>query len=242
MDGFPLTSSKVVAGAVALTLALATLTGCCCHRRPPTGDPGAVPTETRPLDVIEVEDPIETALLEQELGLTPVTTVGRKVYFRGDEALLGKLAELGYAVGQEDANEVLQRVMRVRGLEDEAMLDELGLRLLLREERSWVVYGPLARLRTLARLGFTVEDLRRGEEPRPREIVVVLDDPERVGEVARAGVDVYIAGYQPAGQEPTTDQRRRFVVRGGAFDYAIDALREKGFTVEIEPTPEEGSR
>lgn len=226
---------------VVCTVALAT-SGCCSWCRHPTtpsgGNPDAVPVETVPLDVVEVEDAIETALLVQELGLEPITTVGRKVYFRGDDALKTRLADLGYEIRREDANEVLQRVMKAEGPDDEAFMNELGLRILLREKGAWILQGPLARLRALARAGYRLSDLKE-REPHPRSIRIFVSGPEQVAEVARAGVDVYSAGFEADSPADQYREKRRYVVYGGAFDYAIDALQARGFTVEIEDDPTE---
>jgi hypothetical protein len=186
--------------------------------------------ETRPLQSIEVEDATETALLAQELGLVPLATVGRRVYFRAEGELLQRLAALQYEVVETDANEALTRMMWVTGPRDEAPLHQVGLRILRREERGWFVSGTLRRLSLLERLGYRVAD-PQGREPHPRPILVVVERRD-LPKVLAVGIDVYAMG--PVGD-------RLFAVNGGAFEDAIDALRAQQFKVEIHADPAEGT-
>lgn len=209
-----------------LLVGLLTTTGChWCHHKPPS----AVTLEARPLQVLEVEDATETALLVQELGLAPVATAGRRVYFRAQGDLLQRLAALDYQVIDTDANDVLTRTMWVLGPRKEAPLHEVGLRILRREKDGWIVSGTLRRLSLLEKLGYRLEELR-GREPHPRPILVVLKDRRDVSKVLAVGIDVYAMG--PLGD-------RGFVVNGGAFDDAIDALRAQNFAVHIQVDPAE---
>lgn len=209
-----------------LLAGLLTTTGCswCHHSRPP-----AVTLETRPLQVIEVEDATETALLAQELGLVPIATAGSRVYFRAEGDLRKRLSALDYEVVDTDANEVLTRVMWVAGPRKEEPLRELGLRILRREKRGWFVSGTLRRLSLLEKLGYRLEELK-GREPHPRPILVVVENRGDLPKVLAVGIDVYATA---------SIGDRRLVVNGGAFDDAIDALRAQHFTVEIQADPAE---
>ncbi|MDX1999998.1 MAG: hypothetical protein SF066_19955 [Thermoanaerobaculia bacterium] len=209
-----------------LLVGLLTTTGChWCHHKPPS----AVTLEARPLQVLEVEDATETALLVQELGLVPLATAGRRVFFRAEGDLLQRLTALDYQVVDTDANDVLTRTMWVSGPSQEAPLHEVGLRILRREKDGWIVSGTLRRLSLLEKLGYRLEELN-GREPHPRPILVVLEDRRDLSKVLAVGIDVYAMG--PLGD-------RGFVVNGGAFEDAIDALRAQNFAVKIQVDPAE---
>lgn len=238
-----------LAHALALVALAGSLTGCLCRFCPPKApEPGPPPPEppVETLARIEVEDGIEVALLEQELGLEPVKVEqGRILYYRPDAEMTRKLADLGYQPVQVDAAPVLHRVMRVDRsprLEEDTLV-EAGATIILRQEQYWVIRASYRQLQVLARLGYPLTEL--GElELHPRQVRVVVGSFDRIAEVARAGVDIYTAGplrdfkgpdleYQskPYGDKP-------YVVFGGAFDDAIDRLRELDLDVEILPDPQ----
>jgi hypothetical protein len=211
--------------------------GCCLCRYPGSTVPGGGPLPV--LDSIVVEDPLEAALLQQELGLKPYRVVGRTLYYE-DTGLAPRLIALGYQPQRAVSEAVVERLVRVHrrkkaGAREEQALQEAGALIVLRERNYWIVRASVERLRLLSRLGFRLEGLG-GREPRPRQVLVQVATLEQVGAVARAGVDIYAVA--PAPVSPAYEQQRRgYVISGGAFDYAIDTLREQGFEVTLEPDP-----
>lgn len=212
---------------------------CCKHQ---TG-PGPMPPEPEHavVSAVEVEDAIEVALLEQEIGLMPVRLEERTLYYVPDAAVSRRLEELGYQPKGVDGAQVYRRVMKATGGEDDDVR-EAGVTVLLREEDHRVVYGTIQQLRVLARLGVRLEEVRR--DPRPRQVRVLVGSAEDVRAVAEAGVDVYSSAPARAEQEQKRRQRyeQGYVVYGGAFDDAIDRLRERDFDVEVLPDPSEVER
>lgn len=235
--------------ALALAVLVGSLTGCLCRLCPPKPpEPGPPPPEppVETLARIEVDDGIEVALLEQELGLEPVKVEeGRILYYRPDAEMTRKLADLGYQPVRVDAAPVLHRVMRVDRslLLEEAALVDAGATVLLREERYWIVRASYRQLQVLARLGYplsAVEELQL----HPRQVRIVVDSFAQIAEVGRAGVDIYNATPLRDPKDPyRVEQSERgdaqpYVVLGGAFDDAIDRLRELDLQVEILPDPQ----
>ena len=210
--------------------------GCTCYSKPPWNPPGG---EKLPvLESIEVDDPLEAALLQQELGLKPFRVIGRTLYYE-DTGLTERLIGLGYRPARAVPEAVIERVVRVNrrkkaDAKDELALREAGAEIILRERSYWVIRASLERLRLLGRLGFQLEDLR-GREPRPRQVLVQVATLDQVGAVARAGVDIYTVA--PAASDDYAQRPRGYLVYGGAFDSAVDALREQGFSVTIQPDP-----
>lgn len=206
----------------------------CCTRQK---EPGVMPPdpERAVVSAVEVEDAVEVALLEQEIGLVPVRLDERTLYYVPDAEVSRRLEELGYRPKEVEGAQIYRRVMRASGGgEDE--IREAGVIVLLREKDHRVVYGTIQQLRILARLGVRLEEVRR--EPRPRQVRVLVVSSEQVRAVAEAGVDVYSAG--PVGDEREQTYRERgWVVYGGAFDDAIDRLRELDYDVEVLPDPPE---
>lgn len=237
--------SRDLLGGLMLVALCGAVAGCACWRcpsKPPAPGPAPPEPPVARLSTIEVEDAIEAALLEQELGLVPVTIrEGRFVYYEPDEELDLKLANLGYTPVDVDAARVLQRVMKIlrKPRADEAPLHEAGVTLILRQKCCWVVRGTYRQLKTLARLGYPLADPEEGDL-RPRQVRVSVASFAQIGEVARAGVDIYSAGpLDDVGPYELTHRQVDYVVYGGAFDDAIDRLRELDFDVEVLPSPEE---
>jgi hypothetical protein len=235
---------------VLTTLALGSLVvGCaswCCTPKKPK--PGAMPPEPEHavVSAIEVEDAVEVALLEQEIGLVPIRLESRTLYYEPDAEVTRRLEQLGYRPKQVEGLQVYRRVMRALGGGDDE-IREAGVTVLLREEDHRVVYGTLQQLRVLARLGVRLEEVR--QEPRPRQVRVLVRSREDVQKVADAGVDVYtVEPLRTAGQQQPSaaeiygeDQAgverdvpsAAFVVYGGAFDVTIDRLRELDYSVDV---------
>lgn len=212
--------------------------GACCHYRyPGTGVPGGGPLPV--LDSIVIEDPLEAALLQQELGLKPYRVVGRTLYYE-DTGLTPRLISLGYQPRREAAAALVERLVRVdrrrkADVREEQALREAGALIVLRERTYWIVRASVERLQLLSRLGFRLEGID-GREPRPRQVLVQVASLEQVGAVARAGVDIYAVGPAPASRA-YEQKERGYVIAGGAFDNAIDSLREQGFMVSLQPDP-----
>ncbi len=220
--------------------------GCACwpchHARP---KPGPMPPDPEHpvVTAVGVEDAVEAALLEQETGLRPIKLVDGILYYVPDPEVTVRLADLGYQPSEVDGARVYERLMVATGGSEEE-LREAEVTVLLREKNHRVVHGTIQQLRVLARLGVRLEPARR--EPRPRQVRVRVGSLDQVRVVAESGVDVYSAG--PVDADPETEYtsqdefRVDYVVYGGAFDDAIERLREQGIDVEILPDPPEVER
>lgn len=220
-------------------LALCALLGACCHWKDSGGaDGGAVrlePPDTRPVWSVEVADAAEAGLLTQELKLQPLRQEGATLYFYNAEGLPERLREMGYEPAQANPYDVYRRVVRVarRGSEEE--LQRYGVQLINREERHWVVEGPLASLRALARGGYRL-DLISADEPRPREVRIRVRSRADVQRINGLHVDIFSVSDQVGTQSTTTE------VHGAAFDHQIDKLRELGFEVTVIPAANDERR
>jgi hypothetical protein len=80
----------------------------------------------------------------------------------------------------------------------------------------------------LKRLNYRVAELGK-DEPRPRQIRVLIDKLEDVGKVAPLLADIF--NEEPAG--------KRFAVYGAAWDDMIDELKARGYAIEPLPDPKE---
>ena len=191
----------------------------------------AASAETKKLFRIEVEDAMEAELIGQQLKIQPELLSGHFFYYCGNEQSSRLLAKYGYAPVEAEAAEVFSRVVRVarKGKEKEEDLLDLGVTLVLREREYWVVQGTLRQLRTLEKCGYVIKPIGE-DEPHPRQVKITAHGRSQVEEVGRVGVDIY--GVAQAKKEKDV-----FVIHGGAFDYAIDVLKKKGFNVEILPDP-----
>lgn len=191
--------------------------------RPPAQRPAERPGR---LYRIEIEDATEAGLIEQQLKIKPELVRGRHFYYRGDDALNNRLREFGYAPAAADPEEVETRVVRIPRKGTEAALREVGVHVILAERRYWVVRASPQQLRLLRRLGYTVLALGKFEL-RPRQVNLVVEREADIRDTVARHIDIYSVQRTPKG----------YLVRGGAYDDAIAALRKLGLTVNIDPDP-----
>jgi len=187
------------------------------------------PNDSRPVYSITIADGNELALLKQQLKIEPVYARGKTLYFLKDEVLIEKLEALGYRPVKENPYDVYERIVRVkrRGKEEELM--KTGVRLINRENSYWIVRGNLEQLKILQRLGYRINRISQ-EEPRPREVRILVKQKEDVAWVAAIHVDIYTVIREDRG----------FAIYAGALDYQIDKLREREYEVEIINTVKQG--
>lgn len=179
-----------------------------------------------PLLRVEAEDADEALLVEQQLKIRPVRASGRTLYFERTADAERLLREAGFEPAAADPEEGAAQVVVVRRKGAEKRLADAGARVLLREPGYWIVRVSPAQRRTLARLGYRVEPLG-DREPHPRQVRVAAADADQVRDVVARHVDVFHVERGEKG----------LVVRGAAFDDAIDALRALGLAVEVLPDP-----
>jgi hypothetical protein len=175
---------------------------------------------------IDIEDAIEAGLVEQQLKIKPALVVNRWFYYYGDEETNQLLRRYGYEPVKVNPGDVLTRVVRVSRRGEEEDLVKAGVTIVLRERAYWIIRATLNQLQLLGRLGYQVEDLRRGE-PRPRQVRIVVSKWEQVAEVGAHRIDIY----------SSAKSERGYIIEGGAFDDSIDELRTAGFRVEILADP-----
>jgi hypothetical protein len=170
---------------------------------------------------VTVEDESEAALLTQELDLERVRLEGTTLHFVGTPALLDRLRATGYSPVPSDRLEVERRVVRVYRRGEESAVLETGVRLVNRERDYLVVDGTLQQLQLLRRLGYRLTAVGLNE-PRPREVRILVRSQDDVQRVNELHVDIYSVQQTPNG----------VVISAGAFDGQIDALRAVGYQVE----------
>ncbi len=194
-----------------------------CGERPPPDQGSKItlePPDQRPVHSIQVGDAAEIALLQQERKLELLRRDGSTLYFYGNPELNKRLHALGYEPEPANPYRVFQRVLRVARHGDENALAAAGLRIVNREEDHWVVQGPIANLRTLQQAGYRLTPVGP-HGPRPRQVSIRLPSRGAIGQLR--GVDVY----------SVIEVEDGVVVHGAAFDFQIDSLRARGYTVDV---------
>jgi hypothetical protein len=212
-----------------------TLIGCCLVLASGCGPAhGFEPVDLTPPDQravlqVEVADANEARLLEEQLAVDIVRQEGATLFLYDAPGLRGRLEAAGYAPAEASADQVHHRVVRVERRGEEAALDGLGVQVINRERTHWVVRGSLGQLRALEQRGYTLGAIE-GDEPRPRHIRIVVPDASAVAAVGAMGVDIYGHLQEADG----------YVIHGGAFDFQIDELRDRGYTVTVVSVGPEG--
>ncbi|MFQ6007080.1 MAG: hypothetical protein ACE5OQ_16440 [Woeseia sp.] len=187
------------------------------------------PKDPRQIYSVQVADAMEAALLQQPLKLEPIAREGSTLYFFDAPGLNDRLRTFGYEPIAANPYEVYRRVVRVERRGSEQELIAAGIRIINREKTHWVVEGSLANLRMLERSGYRLSPLPRNE-PRPREVRIRAKSKADVAKIGALHIDIY----------SVVEVKEGFEVYAGAFDYQIDRLREKGFTVQRISTVKQG--
>lgn len=224
---------------VGLTFLVATLIVSGCYST--HGTVSLTPNDPRPIATIHVADADEAALLIQQLSLDVVRIEGPTVYFFDDPSKRGRMAQLGYELKQTNSYDVFRRVVRIDRSVPERELIAQGVIVINRDENFLVIDATLGQLRALVRNGSQISAVAENE-PRPRQIRMIVDNTVDVAKIGALGVDIYSAKpertYSDAPDEPSDRKaRRKIVINGAAFDFQIDQLKGSGYGVELLPHP-----
>jgi hypothetical protein len=194
---------------------------CSCHRTT-KANMDLEPTDKRPVYHTTVGDADEAQILQQELLIEPQNVAMPDLWFYvKDEGTLTKMRDLGYEISKSDLKQVYSKVVKSEPLTDE-QTKEFKIQLLNREKDHFVIRGTLEQLSALQNKGIQLMPL--DYEPRPREVKVIVSRTEDVQKASEAGLDIY---------STETGKEREIVIYGGAFDYAVDAMKKLNFNVSI---------
>ena len=204
-----------------------------CVSFPPRlqGEVDLTPNDPRPVYGIIVEDHDEIALLEQQLKLEPLYFRDSTLFFHEVPGLIKRLQDNGYTPTKANSYQVYQRVVRVAKKGKEEELLKTGVRLINREHDFWIVQGSLAQLIALERIGYQLSTIAP-HEPRPREIKLKVTSFKEIAWLNALQVDIFTV----------RETKEGFIVYGGAFDYQIDRIHEKGLKVEMIDTIGRGEK
>jgi hypothetical protein len=207
-----------------------------CGKRWPPVD--LDPADKRQIYSVVVGDADEAGLLVQQLKIEPVRIDFGRLLFYASNDQLNAMRSLGYTFQQNVASEVNYRVVEVRrrARRTEQDLMRTGVLILNRESDFWVVRGNLGQLSALQSAGFQLRNLT--DEPRPREVRIVVPRAEDIQRVNEMGIDILgaVAERAPPSKERQSAPQR-FTIGATAFDYQIDKLMEAGFEVTVQPYP-----
>jgi hypothetical protein len=206
-----------------LLLLIGVLTGC---RTRPTANLSLLPEEKRPIYRVQVSDSDEAGLIKQQTGIEVVRLQGSDLLFVARGRSLETLRQLDYMAEPIEPKTTFHRTVQVQKKGREEDLLTMGVRLLRREEKYWVVQGTLAQLDLLKARKYRLLPL--DSEPHPRQIRVVVPQNKDIQRVAEAGVDIYSV---------VQTKESAITIYGGAFDYQIDTLTSNQFQVTISTDP-----
>jgi hypothetical protein len=194
---------------------------CSCHRNT-KGNMDLEPKDKRPVYHTTVGDADEAEILQQELLIEPQNVAIPDLWFYAkDEGALTKMKDLGYEISKSDLKQVYSKVVKSQPLTNE-QIEEFKIQLINREKDHFVIRGTLEQLSALQNKGIKLMPV--DYEPRPREVKVIVSRPEDVQKASETGLDIY---------STQTGKEREIIIYGGAFDYAIDAMKKLNFNVSI---------
>ncbi len=225
---------------IGLTLLVATLLVSGCGSMVKQSTVSLAPNDPRPIVSVHVADADEAALLMQQVALDVVRVEGLTVYFFDDSNKRVRLAQLGYEIKQQNSHEVFRRVVRIDRSVPETDLIAQGVKIINREEKFLVIEATIGQLRALVRNGSQITAVA-GNEPRPRQIRIVVDTHDDVARIGGLGVDIYSAKPERTSPDVSDDRspRRKIVIYGAALDFQIDQLKGAGYDVEVLPHPKQ---
>lgn len=179
------------------------------------------PTDKRAVYHTTIGDADEADILTQELSIEIQNVAPPDLWFHvKDDGTLNKMRNLGYEISKSDLKQVHYKVVKCEPLTDE-QIKEFKIQLINREKDHFVIRGTLEQLSALQGKGIKIMVL--DYEPRPREVKVVVSRTEDVQKASEAGLDIY----------STEIKEREIIIYGGAFDYAIDAMKKLNFNVTV---------
>ena len=186
------------------------------------------PNDKRPVYTVGIADVEEAKLLEQQLKIEILRVEGNTlIFYKPDENQMKRLSEIGYKINEIDKNKVYYRTVKLKKSEK---LDIASLRkdhqlfLINEEDDHYVVKANLLQLKEITRMGYVIKQL--STEVRPRNISVNVKSKEDIQIVSETHIDIY--NYQ-------LNKDRTYTIYGQAFDYQIDQIKSKGYTVKINP-------
>ncbi len=194
---------------------------CSCHRNT-KGNMDLEPTDKRPVYHTTVGDADEAEILQQQLLVETQNVMVPDLWFYAkDESTLNKMKDLGYDISKSELKHVYSKVVKSEPLTDE-QIKAFKIQLINREKDHFVIRGTLEQLSALQNKGIKLMPL--DYEPRPREVKVIVSRTEDVQKASEAGLDIY---------STQIGKEREIIIYGGAFDYAIDAMKNLKFNVSI---------
>jgi len=179
---------------------------CSCHRNT-KGNMDLEPTDKRPVYHTTVGDADEAEILQQQLLVETQNVMVPDLWF--------------YAKDESTLKHVYSKVVKSEPLTDE-QIKAFKIQLINREKDHFVIRGTLEQLSALQNKGIKLMPL--DYEPRPREVKVIVSRTEDVQKASEAGLDIY---------STQIGKEREIIIYGGAFDYAIDAMKNLKFNVSI---------
>jgi hypothetical protein len=184
------------------------------------------PPDSRPVQSIEISDGDEAALIKQQIGIEIQQVQGNHLYyFAINKNLDDKLTEIGYTIKKENSMQVFHKYVQVsvNGKAPEGRkaeeLKKAGVLIINKEEKFWIIRGTLEQLKQLQKKGYKLKEMEK--EPRPREVEIVVSNPEDIQKINETGIDIY----------STEKKEQSYIIYGGAFDYQIEKIRDMGFQV-----------
>ena len=194
---------------------------CSCHRKT-KGNMDLEPTDKRPVYHTTVGGADEAEILQQKLLVETQNVMAPHLWFYAkDETTLNKMKDLGYEVSKSDLKQVYSKVVKSEPLTDD-QIKEFKIQLINREKDHFVIKGTLEQLSAIQNKGIRLMPL--DYEPRPREVKVIVSRKEDVQKASEAGLDIY---------STQIGKEREIIIYGGAFDYAIDAMKKLSFNVSL---------
>lgn len=210
---------KAIALVRTSVLTMTLLTAC---NAPRDEVPQLEPQDKRPVYRTQVSDATEAELLHQQVGIEVKSLVMNDLLFYSrHDSIMQKLTALGYKVDTPDLRQVYFQVVRVEG-GNEKDLSQYGVHLINREKGYGIVRGSLDALTKLRGAGFKLVTLP--EEVRPREVTITGGDQSDIQRMYELGVDIFTAAQDSSGI---------ITVRGSAFDFQIDSLRNMKLEVKV---------
>ena len=149
----------------------------------------------------------------------------RLFYFAGSKDIDARLSELGYSIRRENLMQVYDKYVQVTingkvpDSSKSAELEKLGVTIINKEEKYWIIRGTLEQLNEVKKKGYELKELER--ELRPRGVAITVNNQADIQKVNEAGVDIY----------HTENKDNKIIIHGAAFDYQIELMRKMGFTV-----------
>ena len=186
------------------------------------------PNDPRPVYAVRIGDNEEAEILQQEMNLEILQIANNQLYFLEPNAtVMNSMKAIGYVIQKADPMQTYYRIVKVSkdsAITKDELVKQYDVQFINEEKDHYIFRGDLSQLKKMEDQGIELRKLT--EEVRPRIVSIRVPGVADVQKVSEIQVDIFSAEIQADSS---------YIIHGQAFDYQIELMRDKNYTVQVQP-------